>query len=244
MKNIKNVKLVVGATGYYIKWASMFCEYAHNLFGTEDENNIYKYNIVIITDMSHSLYNKTKEELVRILDDKNTCCIEDIKLVNCPDFPWPVITLYKPFLCAKYIEDTDDIVWCGNINIKMQENDRSWYDDTKVNISWHHKHPGPDFNSKPYYVQGGFVCGAREIMRGFCTEWQAMINGFINRDRIVPEWHDETVLNLLFNENRNQFNPNFILMTDEQDREAMPGQFALLNMTGKIDNVFKENWKS
>lgn len=243
-KQVKNVRFVVSATGYYIKWAVKFCENAFNLFGPEDGGNIYNYSITLITDTSSPLYIKAKDKLVGVINNPGEYHVSDIKVVSCPDFPWPVMTLYKPYLCQKYIEDGDDIVFCGNINIEMQPNDGKWYDDNKVNVSWHHKHPEPYFNSRPYYIQGGFICARADIMRGFCREWQAKINYRVNHGHSIPDWHDETVLNELFAERRNQFNPHFILCTSEADREAMEGQFALLNLEGKIDKSFKDNWQN
>lgn len=241
-KGVKNVRFVVSATGYYIKWTVKFCENAFNLFGAEDDNNIYNYNVTLITDMSSPLYGKIKDELIDIVNNGGKYHINDINVVSCPDFPWPVMTLYKPYLCQKYIENSDDIVWCGNINIEIQPNDGKWYDDNKVNVSWHHKHPGPYFNSRPYYIQGGFICARADIMKGFCREWQSKINYCVNHEHLIPEWHDETVLNELFTERKNQFSPHFILCTDDPNREAMEGQFALLNLHGKIDKSFKDNW--
>lgn len=240
-KEIKRVRLVVSATGYYIKWVVKFCETAHNLFGVESDSYIYKYYISIITDKSDKKYISIKKELERIVSDKNTYHIEEIDVRSCPPFPWPVMTLYKPFLCSLYVDEKDNIVWCGNVNIEFKPNITNWYDDNKVNVSWHHSHPAPYFNTRPYYIQGGFVCARADIMEGLCREWQSKINWFVNMKREIPEWHDETALNILFNENISSFNPSFILYTKTSDK--MDGQFALLNLDGKQDNVFKRNWK-
>lgn len=241
-KTTKNIRLIVGATGYYIQWVTEFCKHAFNLLGLEDENNTYCYRITVITDKSDKKYSDLEASLLYIKNNKDKYHLDDIRITNCPAFPWPVITLYKPFLCEQYIEDDDDIVYCGNVNIEMQPNNGSWYKNDKVNVSWHHKHPEPYYNSRPYYIQGGFVCAEREIMRNFCTEWQSKINWHINSQHEVPDWHDETCLNELFNERRSAFNPNFILYVDSEDSERMTGQFAKLKLEGKRDSTFKTNW--
>lgn len=240
-KTEKNVRLIVGATGYYIQWLPEFCKHAFNLFGAEDENTVYRYRITAVADLTDKKYKELKDSLADIANSEEYH-IDEIKTAACPDFPWPVITLYKPFLCEKNIEADDDIVYCGNVNIEMWPNDGSWYDDGKINVSWHHKHPRPYGNRRPYYIQGGFVCGRRETMRRFCDKWQAKINWHINSQNEVPKWHDETCLNELFRQDRDMFNPSFILYTGEADAESMPGQFAKLNLENKRDNTFKSNW--
>lgn len=235
----KIVHFVVSATGYYLKWVNDFLKHCHNMLG----NDNYTYRITLICDKCSNEWKTVREEIVNTINNTYYNILE-CEVVSCPDFPWPVITLYKPYLCKKYIKDDDSVVWCGNINIEMEENDGSWYSDNKINISWHHKHPEPYFNTKPYYVQGGFVCGEKNIMKWFLGKWQSIINYCINNKHIVPEWHDETCLNLLFKNNKELFNPNFIFWCEEKygGLGRIDGAFAKLNLDGKVDDTFKSNW--
>lgn len=251
----KQVKVVVSATNYYLVHILPFLKSLHNLFNYEaDENNFgeqptvhYEYKVVIITNKDNPLLNSQLEfEFGEITAQYYKYNIKEINIEYCPDFHWPVLTLYKPFLCSKYIEtnqawENDDFVFCGNVNLQFEQNNLNWFAENKINVSWHHTHPD---NNHPYYIQGGFVFGPADKMKELCEIWQNRINYYINKEHKVPEWHDETVLNELFNseEYHEIFHPTFIFKYQGQNADIiMPDAFAELNLSN-VKPEFKINY--
>lgn len=253
----KQVKVVVSATNYYLIHILPFLQSLHYMFNYSNEGdnydeckkNEYEYKVVIITNKDNELLTDQLEfEFDEIVAQYYKYNIKEINIEYCPDFPWPVMTLYKPFLCSKYIEcdnawENDDFVWCGNVNLIFEPNSVSWFNPDKINVSWHHTHAD---NNNPYYIQGGFILGSAQLMKKFCTLWQDRINYYINKKHIVPEWHDETILNELFNENdmlKNLFNPSFIFKYEKEDKsKIMPSAFCEIQLANKKDSEFKINY--
>lgn len=114
-------------------------------------------------------------------------------------FPWPVITLYKPYLIY-----TNKIEGCKghfyfNANCLFQERcktfDYSFFDDQNlVFCSKVDRKDEPQINF--FYLQGG-IFYIPESRFNFLKVWQNNIDTFINRYKRVPEFHDETVLNTM-----------------------------------------------
>lgn len=99
-------------------------------------------------------------------------------------------------------------------------------------------------NNNPYYIQGGFVFGPADKMLKLCETWQNRINYYINKKHKVPEWHDETALNELFNskEYHNDFRPTFIFKYQRQNPNTnMTDAFAELNLSN-VKPEFKINY--
>lgn len=253
---MKRVKVIVSATNYYLIHILPFLKSLHYMFDYSGEPNYYdkwekdecEYKVVIITNKDNELLTEQLEyDINKIGDDYNKYKIREINIEYCPDFPWPVMTLYKPYLCTKYIETdndfyNDDFVWCGNVNLIFEPNNLSWFNPNKINVSWHHTHPD---NNNPYYIQAGFVLGSTKNMIELCNDWQRRINYYINEKHIVPEYHDETVLNILFGIQywHEKFNPSFIFKYEMQKYETiMPGAFCEIQLTNKKDNEFKVNY--
>lgn len=253
----KQVKVVVSATDYYLVHILPFLKSLHNLFNYEaDENNFgeqqpvyYEFNVVILTNKDNKLLDsKLEMEFDDIVFQYYKYNIKQISIEYCPNFPWPILTLYKPFLCSKYIEINneydflaDDYVMCCNVNLQFGKNNQNWFDENKINVSWHHSHKD---NNHPYYIQGGFVFVAARKMQELCETWQNRINYYINKEHKVPEWHDETVLNELFNDEKyhNVFHPTFIFKYQGQNPETiMPDAFAELNLSN-VKPEFKINY--
>lgn len=241
-----NVHFIISATNYYLQDIDVMCKSIHNLL-SDDEISNYNYYITLITNKDNELLEqKINIFNTEILNNYNKYKIESIDIEFCPDFPWPVMTLYKPWLCNKYInEEKDDFVWCGNCNLEFESNDKNnWFNKYKINVSWHHKHPAPYYNDRPYYIQGGFVLADAALMKKLCEVWQAEINYHINHEYKVPQFHDETILNVLYNnENMKElFNPNFIFYVDIEEDNRMKGSFAKILYKNKHDNMFKRNY--
>lgn len=241
----KNVHLVISATDYYLQDIDTMCKSVHNLL-SDDEQTKYNYYITLITNEDNELLSEKLNILNNeILSNYNKYKIESIEIKFCPNFPWPVITLYKPWLCNKYINmEKDDYVWCGNCNLEFEHNEKTkWFNKDKINVSWHHKHPAPYYNERPYYVQGGFVLANTSLMKELCKLWQAEINYYINKEYKVPQFHDETVLNAVFNNMKEMFNPNFIFYVDTESDNRMEGSFCKILFKNKRDETFKHNYK-
>lgn len=251
----KQVKVVVSATDYYLVHILPFLESLHNLFNYEaDEDNFgeqppvkYEFNVIVITNKDNKLLNSQLEfEFDEIVIQYYKYNIKQITIEYCPNFPWPVLTLYKPFLLSKYIDinndfNNDDYAMCCNVNLQFEKNNQNWFNENKINVSWHHTHAD---NNHPYYIQGGFVFGQAEKMKELCELWQNRINYYINHDHIVPAWHDETVLNELFNDEKyhDLFYPTFVFKYEGQDKnKIMPDAFAELNIS-KVKPEFKINY--
>ena len=239
----KNVHLIISVTDYYLQNIDRMLKSVHNLL-SDDSKYKYNYIITLITNEDNELLEEKIEVFNKILNDYNKYKIEKIDIKFCPNFPWPVMTLYKPWLCSKYInKDYDDYVWCGNCNLEFEKNDKTtWFDENKINVSWHHKHPGPYYNERPYYIQGGFIFGSVQNMKLLCDKWQSIINYYINKEHKVPDWHDETVLNEIFNANKDLFNTHFIFYCETELDNRMPGSFCKIIISNKKDNTFKFNY--
>lgn len=254
-QNPKTVKVVVSATDYYLIHILLFLKSLHNLFNYEMyENNFgkqppvkYEYNVIILTNNDNKLFDSQLQfEFDQIVAQYYKYNIRQITIEYCPNFPWPVLTLYKPFLLSKFIDinnnwGNDDYAMCCNVNLQFEKNNQNWFDKNKINVSWHHSHAD---NNNPYYIQGGFVFGPSDKMLKLCETWQNRINYYINKEHKVPEWHDETVLNELFNseEYHNEFHPTFIFKYQGQNPDTiMPDAFAELNLSN-VKPEFKINY--
>lgn len=234
----QTVHWIVSATAHYLSTLNYSLKSLHNLLPKDQ----FEFRVTIITNPDNEELERVKSNVGIILKNKETYNISEIEFIDCPPFPWPVLTLYKPFICQEYIRADDDFIFVGNCNLLIHENDFSWFDEEKINISWHHSHPEPFGNSKPYYVQGGFVFAKKELMRAFCETWQNRINFFIQYEHKIPDWHDETVLNELFNSEQfhELFKPTFKFFVDPLKRESEAFVQLCLN---HVNNRFKgEKW--
>lgn len=234
MNKIKIVHWVVSATAHYLCTLNYSLKNLHNLLPSSE----YSFRVTVITNPDNKDLDSIRKFSDEILKDSQNYNIFEIEFKDCPDFPWPVLTLYKPFLCSKYIKKDDDFVLCGNCNISIKENDYSWFDSEKINVSWHHSHPEPYYNTKPYYIQGGFVLANKELMRNFCKIWQEQIDYQIKYEHKVPDWHDETILNMFFNhpDFKHLFKPTFKFYVNGYKKE--PDAFIGLNLN-HVNNEFK-----
>lgn len=239
--NKKIVHWIVGATAHYLNTLKYSLKSLHNLLPPEQ----YTFRVTIITNSDNGLLPEINNIINLILNDYEYFNILEVEYRDCPDFPWPVITLYKPFLCNKFIREDDDFVLCGNCNYLINPNDYSWFEPDKICVSWHHTHRGPYYNSRPYYIQGNFVFAPKNLMQELCNDWQDGIDHFIKFEHIVPDWHDETILNNLFNYSekyKGKFSTTFKTFADPNKKE--PEAFIQLVLT-HVDNKFKgEKWCS
>lgn len=192
------VHFVLSATDSYLNYVPKLLTTINNFLPRSQ----YKYAFTFLVSCSvewceYNVINPIRQQLQNI---------EYIKFFQVPSFTWPTMTLYKPHLCLEYMDISADYVFCGNVNLVIEPNNYTWFDPNKINCTWHLRS-----NGQYYYIQGNFVLAKRELMQRLCEVWANLIDYYINVEHIVPDWHDETALNEIFNHNRYYFNPSSII---------------------------------
>lgn len=109
--------------------------------------------------------------------------------------PWPVVTLYKFFLMRRFkVRDAELHVYC-NSNIEFSECcmdfDYGVFHEGEIVVT----QPAGHRASLRDYLQGGSISLPESCFDAFCEEHCRRVNRYMQRERVVPKWHDETVMN-------------------------------------------------
>ena len=193
---MKSILIIYIATGYYI-------EQLYDIF-LPNINNFcpqYKKHICILTNKN------LENEQFKNLDSNITYDSHYIEFL-----PWPITTMIKHVYIYKYSLQYPnyDYVCFMNANIKClnksQEYWNMFYDDlNNYDILLCNHHECYFLDTENNYVQAGFFIGKYESMQNICYDI-GKIECDKLKNRNIPEWHDETIMNEFFHDINNKYN--------------------------------------
>lgn len=108
-------------------------------------------------------------------------------------YPWPIISMYKFYTMKRYKVEGADYHFMFNANILFNQHDFdwSWFEGDEIKCTQHAAYDINDYS----YVQSGCLCIPNTVFDTFCDEHIRRINHYMQKEFIVPKWHDETVVN-------------------------------------------------
>lgn len=192
----------------------------------------YKKIVVLLSDSLHQWNNYVEPE--------NHIEVRHTYITN---YPWPVITLYKHYLCSEHkIDDADYCCYCNADTVfnKHYNYTGNEFDFSKVNLTYHtisafeestiekanvqnincavcslFYHILQDNPDKPY-CQASFFFAKSDLFYSMCDEITEMVFRDVNHNFSIMRWQDESYLNCwaLLNEDKCNYKQYALYYTD------------------------------